>query len=82
MLQVLRSVLTLAKPDGVIVDGVIFRLHCRVTASALLMFSLIVTSRQYLGDPIECVLHSNIPKSVVNTYCWVQVRSRRWMRLT
>lgn len=31
--------------------------------------SLVVTSRQYIGDPIDCIVQS-IPSHIMDTYCW------------
>ncbi|KAK9744405.1 Innexin [Popillia japonica] len=33
--------------------------------------SLIVTTRQYVGNPIDCVHTKDIPEDVLNTYCWI-----------
>lgn len=35
-------------------------------------FSLIITTRQYVGNPIDCVHTKDIPEDVLNTYCWIQ----------
>lgn len=37
----------------------------------LMAFSLIVTTRQYVGNPIDCVHTKDIPEDVLNTYCWI-----------
>lgn len=37
----------------------------------LIAFSLIVTTRQYVGNPIDCVHTKDIPEDVLNTYCWI-----------
>ncbi len=34
------------------------------------MASLLVTSRQYFGDPIDCIV-DDIPPNVMDTYCWI-----------
>lgn len=31
--------------------------------------SLVVTSRQYIGDPIDCIVET-IPSHIMDTYCW------------
>merc|ERR1711962_53462 len=36
----------------------------------LVVASLLVTSRQYIGDPIDCIVEE-IPNSVIDTYCWI-----------
>uniref|UniRef100_A0A0K8RDF6 Innexin n=1 Tax=Ixodes ricinus TaxID=34613 RepID=A0A0K8RDF6_IXORI len=54
------------------IDNCVFRLHWLVTSSVLVVFSLVVTARQYVGDPIECVPPtSDFPMEVLNTYCWI-----------
>ena len=35
-----------------------------ITASAL------VTAKQYIGDPIDCIVEE-IPQGVMDTYCWI-----------
>ena len=37
----------------------------------LITSSLLVTSRQYIGDPIDCIVDSDIPQNVMDTYCWI-----------
>lgn len=52
------------------IDDGVFRLHSKVTAMILLTFSVIVTSMQFIGDPIDCIVE-DIPESVMDTYCWI-----------
>ncbi len=52
------------------IDDIVFRLHCKVTATILLTFSLIVTASQFIGDPIDCIVE-DIPQNVMDTYCWI-----------
>ncbi|CAB4065961.1 inx [Lepeophtheirus salmonis] len=51
----------------------------------LLSFSLIVTTRQYVGNPIDCVHTKDIPEDVLNTYCWIHstytIPSAFWKRI-
>ncbi|KAI1289636.1 Innexin inx2 [Halotydeus destructor] len=30
-----------------------------------------VTARQYFGDPIDCITRDDIPRSLLDTYCWI-----------
>ncbi|KAH9380017.1 hypothetical protein HPB48_006165 [Haemaphysalis longicornis] len=54
------------------IDNCVFRLHWMVTSSLLVAFSLLVSARQYVGDPIECMPPaSNFPMNVLNSYCWI-----------
>ncbi|XP_050069647.1 innexin shaking-B isoform X1 [Anopheles maculipalpis] len=52
-------------------DSSIFRLHTNATVILLVTFSIAVTTRQYVGNPIDCVHTRDIPEDVLNTYCWI-----------
>lgn len=52
-------------------DNAIFRLHYRFTLVVLIAFSIAVTGRQFLGDPIECISKDDIPENLLKTYCWI-----------
>lgn len=64
----LKSVL---KQQTVVIDNNVFRLHYKVTLPILVAFSIVVTGRQYLGDPIECISKDDIPSKVLGTFCWI-----------
>ncbi|KAF7401001.1 hypothetical protein HZH66_006185 [Vespula vulgaris] len=34
-------------------------------------YHLIVTTRQYVGNPIDCIHSKDLPEDVLNTYCWI-----------
>ncbi|XP_065169616.1 innexin inx2 [Atheta coriaria] len=70
MFDVFGSVKGLLKIDQVCIDNNIFRLHYKATVIVLVAFSLLVTSRQYIGDPIDCIV-DEIPLNVMDTYCWI-----------
>lgn len=70
MFDVFGSVKGLLKIDQVCIDNNIFRLHYKATVIILVAFSLLVTSRQYIGDPIDCIV-DEIPLNVMDTYCWI-----------
>lgn len=70
MFDVFGSVKGLLKIDAVCIDNNIFRLHYKATVIILVAFSLLVTSRQYIGDPIDCIV-DEIPLNVMDTYCWI-----------
>ena len=55
MIDIFRGLKTLIKVSHVHIDSTIFRLHYTFTVMCLLAFSLIVTTRQYVGNPIDCV---------------------------
>ncbi|XP_032666521.1 innexin inx2 [Odontomachus brunneus] len=70
MFDVFGSVKGLLKLDSVCIDNNVFRLHYKATVITLVAFSLLVTSRQYIGDPIDCIV-DDIPLHVMDTYCWI-----------
>lgn len=70
MFDVFGSVKGLLKLDSVCIDNNVFRLHYKATVIMLIAFSLLVTSRQYIGDPIDCIV-DEIPLHVMDTYCWI-----------
>lgn len=37
------------------IDSAVFRLHTNATVVLLVTFSIAVTTRQYVGNPIDCV---------------------------
>lgn len=59
------------KQPSVIIDNHAFRLHYRATFVILIAFSLMVTSKQYFGDPIDCISKDDIPNKLLDTYCWI-----------
>lgn len=65
------SLKSLIKIQGTVIDNNVFRLHYKVTVPILVAFSLLVTSRQYIGDPIDCISKDDFPIKVLDTYCWI-----------
>ncbi|KAF0299720.1 Innexin inx2 [Amphibalanus amphitrite] len=70
MFDIFGSVQGLLKIDTVCIDNNIFRLHYKATVILLVVCSLLVTSRQYIGDPIDCIV-DGVPGNVMDTYCWI-----------
>lgn len=52
------------------VDNAVFHLHYRVTFLIFLISSGLVTAREFIGNPIQC-LANGIKGSVLNTYCYI-----------
>lgn len=71
MLDIFRGLKNLIKVSHVKTDSPVFRLHYSITVMILMSFSLIITTRQYVGNPIDCVHTKDIPEDVLNTYCWI-----------
>lgn len=71
MLDIFRGLKNLIKVNHIKTDSPVFRLHYSLTVMILMSFSLIVTTRQYVGNPIDCVHTKDVPEDVLNTYCWI-----------
>lgn len=70
MYDLISSTLGILKIDSIDTDNNIFRLHYKATMFILIVFSLLLTQKQYFGDPIDCLSDSSI--DVLDTYCWIQ----------
>lgn len=46
-------------------------LHQKVTVILLLVFTLLVTTKQYFGDPISCIGDAEKFNNAYNSYCWI-----------
>lgn len=66
-----RGLSKLIKITPVTNDDIVFRLHRQLTVLILFAFSIIVTARQYIGDPIDCLPKSEISSDLLDTYCWI-----------
>ncbi|XP_032666511.1 innexin shaking-B isoform X1 [Odontomachus brunneus] len=71
MLDIFRGLKSLIKISHIHTDSAVFRLHYSLTVILLVSFSLIVTTRQYVGNPIDCIHSKDLPEDVLNTYCWI-----------
>mgnify|MGYP005984517875 FL=1 len=58
------------KPQTVCIDNWIFRLHYRITTLIFLVATILVTSRQYIGEHIRCISDKGVPDNVLNTFCF------------
>ena len=56
MLDIFQPVVHFLKFDPVCIDNNVFRLHYKATVMILVICSILVTSRQYIGDPIDCLV--------------------------
>lgn len=70
MLGLFKEITAFFKLDGVRIDNNVFRLHYKGTVVVFVLASLLVTSRQFIGDPIDCIV-DGIPGNIMNTYCWI-----------
>jgi len=70
MYDVVTSIKDLLKFKTISIDNSVFRLHYKATMFILVLFSLLVTQKQYFGDPIDCIV-DRIPQEMMDTYCWI-----------
>lgn len=52
-------------------DNNIFKLHYRVTVVLLSVFTLMISSKQFFGEPIHCIGDDVKHKDAINSYCWL-----------
>uniref|UniRef100_A0A182PL89 Innexin n=1 Tax=Anopheles epiroticus TaxID=199890 RepID=A0A182PL89_9DIPT len=72
MLEFARPLLNILQIKQVNSTDLIWRLHCRVTVYLLLLASLLLSARQYFGNPIDCVVGSGtVTASTMNEFCWI-----------
>ncbi|KAL3244227.1 hypothetical protein MRX96_018853 [Rhipicephalus microplus] len=71
MLHILGNLKKLFRVRKVHTDGNVFRLHTVVTVAFLMAFGTILTTKEYVGTPIDCHCPM-VPKSVVDSFCWVE----------
>ncbi|XP_022647435.1 innexin shaking-B-like [Varroa jacobsoni] len=71
MLSLIGTLRGLLKIKPVHIDGMMFRLHHGPTVVLLLAFSVLITTKQYFGDPIDCDVSGGASKSLINVYCWI-----------
>lgn len=70
MIDFLNSFKSLIKLEKIHTDNNIFKLHYKFTVIMLIVFSILLTSKQYFGDPINCDFEA-VRKDVIDTYCWI-----------
>ncbi|XP_032666519.1 innexin inx7 [Odontomachus brunneus] len=56
--------------EWVAIDNLVFRLHYRVTFLLLLVASILVCSRQFIGEHIRCIADTGVPIKVIETFCF------------
>lgn len=72
-MEVVKALSAIGNVDNIQKDNVVFKLHYRFTVMLLLVFSVLVTTKQYFGDPIKCDTTSGSKdlQSTVETFCWI-----------
>uniref|UniRef100_T1JN41 Innexin n=1 Tax=Strigamia maritima TaxID=126957 RepID=T1JN41_STRMM len=74
VLEFVSSLKQVLQPHHFSIDCAVSKLHYRFTVGLIFLFCILVTSRQYFGDPIACMGATpiEVPKEVLDTYCWIQ----------
>jgi len=70
MLGLFKQLAAFLQLDPIWIDNSVFRLHYKATVIVYVTASLIVTSGQYIGDPIDCIV-DGVPSGLMDTYCWI-----------
>lgn len=74
MLADLASVQGLLKIAPIKIDNNICRCHYKLTVLFLVISTILVSLKQYVGDPIDCIINSGkspIPTDTLDKYCWI-----------
>lgn len=71
MFDLLGSLKAYFTTKSVIIDNTVCRLHHKASVGILLAFSILVTGKQYVGDPIDCISKDAVPPNLLDTYCWI-----------
>ncbi|XP_067136974.1 innexin inx2-like [Centruroides vittatus] len=69
--KILGSLKGILKIKSTNIDNRVFCLHYKYTVVILLAFSILVTSKQYIGDPIDCISRDDIPSKLLDSFCWI-----------
>ncbi|XP_077488851.1 innexin inx2-like [Amblyomma americanum] len=70
-MDLLGSLKSYFKTKYVITDNLMCRMHHKASVGILVAFSLLVTGKQYVGDPIDCISKDAVPPRLLDTYCWI-----------
>ncbi|XP_035228752.1 innexin shaking-B-like [Stegodyphus dumicola] len=71
MIHVFSALKGLLQGKKIYIDHWVFRLHYRFTVLLLLFFCIIVSTKQYAGEPIKCSPDLRVYSAVVDTYCFI-----------
>lgn len=53
-----------------VIDNFVSKLYYRASFGILLVSTILVCSRQYIGEHIRCIADARLPVHVINTYCF------------
>lgn len=67
----LNEIKCIIRLDKVCIDNHVFRLHYKLTVPVIMALSFLQACRLYFGDPIDCVQGDDVPRNVLETFCWI-----------
>lgn len=70
MFEVFGELAKFFRFDSTKIDNNVFRLHYKLTVMVFTAAGILVTSGQYIGDPIDCMVEG-VPGGMMDTYCWI-----------
>lgn len=59
------------KHEQVNIDNNVFKMHYRFTVVLLVIFSVLLTSKEYFGEPISCDTDDQDRKQLIDMFCWI-----------
>ncbi|XP_059611937.1 innexin inx2-like [Phlebotomus argentipes] len=61
------------KPKDIQIYNNVFNLHGKFTVAMLVIFSLIISAKEYFGEPIKCINDpmDKTDKTFIEYYCWI-----------
>lgn len=72
MIDELRAITAFAKGRCLHIDGLVFRLHSKLTTICILVALFIVSTSQFIGHPIYCDSHSlEISREMLDAFCYI-----------
>ncbi|XP_030745236.1 innexin inx2-like [Sitophilus oryzae] len=69
MQEILKHLSSLVKGFDDHTDNNVFKLHYKFSVILLIVFSILLSSKQYFGDPIVCETAKD--KELIKVYCWI-----------
>lgn len=78
-----KSYKFLLKGEQFAIDNEVFRMHYRGSVLLLIVFSAVLSAKQFFGDPITCHIKEGSLQGLVTTYCWVHgtytLKNKDWV---
>lgn len=70
-MDVVKSLKSLVNVENIQIVNNVFKLHYKFTMPLLIIFSIVLTSKQYFGNPIICHTDDKI-KKIIEAYCYLK----------